>query len=471
MIKQTATYGVWKVDRHDDNKVEVYKNGELCEKSTPALREIAAEIGLELNPEWRTSQLGANVLKAMLNAGEEKPQVSETKEAVVASKPKEKTLEEMSIKELSELYKAKKLPIDAKDGDINKALYEVFQNLIPGFIIPQTETKPVEEVTPETDKPKYDVNSVENSEDFYKNDPDLKAFYKEWKSYTKEQFDALLNAANNGDAIAQYKCGYVYWYAADAKDKVENWFLSESGLKMWQEWLDKVPKYIDLSQAENNAGKWLKAAAEQGLGVAMSVLGDYYLCTGYILGAVRWKDRCAEVSPWHESLYVNFPDAGRHLREYQHQLKEIHEKGKELSELLENRAKEGVLKDKYLEGYNKYYKLCEEKDKRIKELEEKYAKLQDKEEALHQKYDELMSSESSRSSSRSSSDDEVTVKVTYTTKNLLLSGIKNSWKGTMTKAEYKSLLNGSMKARIAWVKANCEVGTFSDVLDATISLA
>jgi hypothetical protein len=45
--------------------MEVYKNGELCPKSAPALREIAEEVGLEVNPDWRTSQLGRNVIKAV----------------------------------------------------------------------------------------------------------------------------------------------------------------------------------------------------------------------------------------------------------------------------------------------------------------------------------------------------------------------------------------------------------------------
>lgn len=66
MIKQTASYGVWTVNRHDDGKIEVLKNGIVCEKAKPALREIAAEVGLEVNPDWRTSQLGRNVMKAIL---------------------------------------------------------------------------------------------------------------------------------------------------------------------------------------------------------------------------------------------------------------------------------------------------------------------------------------------------------------------------------------------------------------------
>ena len=68
MIKQTVSYGVWTLNRHDDNKIEVLKNGQVCEKASPAYREIAAEIGFEIDPEWRTSQLGRNVFKAVENA-------------------------------------------------------------------------------------------------------------------------------------------------------------------------------------------------------------------------------------------------------------------------------------------------------------------------------------------------------------------------------------------------------------------
>ncbi len=65
MIKKDVTYGDWRIVRHDDSKMEVYKNGELCPKSAPVLREIAEEVGLEVNPDWRTSQLGSNVINAV----------------------------------------------------------------------------------------------------------------------------------------------------------------------------------------------------------------------------------------------------------------------------------------------------------------------------------------------------------------------------------------------------------------------
>lgn len=64
-----VVWGIWKVYRSEDHKTEVYKNGQKCPKAAPALREIAAELGMEVNPEWRTSQLCRNVMKAMANAG------------------------------------------------------------------------------------------------------------------------------------------------------------------------------------------------------------------------------------------------------------------------------------------------------------------------------------------------------------------------------------------------------------------
>ena len=68
MEKETAIYAGWKVVRHDDNRMEVYKDGELCPKSAPELRKIAEALGMAYEEGWRTSQLGRNVIKAMQEA-------------------------------------------------------------------------------------------------------------------------------------------------------------------------------------------------------------------------------------------------------------------------------------------------------------------------------------------------------------------------------------------------------------------
>jgi len=113
MIKQTATYGVWTVNRHDDGKMEVLKNGTVCEKAKPALREIAEEIGFEINPDWTSQQLGVNVLKAMQGAGGSK-----------AAKPQPKAKEEPKKSAKKEESKAPKTA-KAEDDALAAAQAEI----------------------------------------------------------------------------------------------------------------------------------------------------------------------------------------------------------------------------------------------------------------------------------------------------------------------------------------------------------
>ena len=61
----TTTYGVWTINR-EGRHIEVSKDGQLASNTSAALRKIAEEVGLEVNPDWRTSQLGSNVIKAIL---------------------------------------------------------------------------------------------------------------------------------------------------------------------------------------------------------------------------------------------------------------------------------------------------------------------------------------------------------------------------------------------------------------------
>lgn len=89
---------------------------------------------------------------------------------------------------------------------------------------------------------------------------------------------------------------------------------------------------------------------------------------------------------------------------------------------------------------------------------------------------ESTESKSSSRPSRPSNDDEVEVKISFKYKETKY----NIWFGTqtktysvnkttsMTRGEYKSLLNGSMKSRIAWVEANYR--NYDDVSDVVITL-
>jgi hypothetical protein len=78
----------------------------------------------------------------------------------------------------------------------------------------------------------------------------------------------------------------------------------------------------------------------------------------------------------------------------------------------------------------------------------------------------------SSSSSSSSDDDTVRVRVNFTTDNKWWNAIRGGAQTiSMPKSEYKSLLKGSMKARIAFVHDKFNVPSSYKVSDVSISLA
>jgi hypothetical protein len=61
-----VNHGVWTLEIADDKSVKIYKNGEPCKKTSPALRELAAEIGFTYDPKWNTRQLGSNLFTHLI---------------------------------------------------------------------------------------------------------------------------------------------------------------------------------------------------------------------------------------------------------------------------------------------------------------------------------------------------------------------------------------------------------------------
>lgn len=120
MIKQTASYGVWTVNRHDDGKIEVLKNGIVCEKAKPALREIAEEIGFEINPDWTSQQLGVNVLKAMQGAGGSKAE-PKAKEELKKPAKKEESKTSKTAKAGDDALAAAQAEIERLKAELAKA--------------------------------------------------------------------------------------------------------------------------------------------------------------------------------------------------------------------------------------------------------------------------------------------------------------------------------------------------------------
>lgn len=422
MIKQTVSYGVWILNRHDDNKIEVLKNGQVCEKASPAYREIAAEIGFEIDPEWRTSQLGRNVFKAVENAANSScssttasTPVEEKKTSATEQEPApKKTISEdkntQPIQEVSqnETISVFDVILQSKGENALQVIKAVKEQLGIGLAAakdivdaaPSTVVEGVDKSTAEklklelesvgaevkicskTQAPttnasqkKYDVNSIENSEDYYRNDPMLRAFYKENRNYTKEQFDALLSKAVAGDAIAQYQCGYIFaclsriQYIIECRGKCS----FDDGT------LERYSKITDVSQATTLATEWLTKSAEQGFGLAMFELGDHYthgpLCK--FVSAVHWKDRCKEVNPWRSNynLYCNFDQQGSRAAEYLKLLQELE-------------LKEGVI-ERIIQDIMELREINSKAEKQYNELEQQYHKIKEKYHQLQDKYFEL----------------------------------------------------------------------------------
>lgn len=66
-IANRVTHGAWTLELAEDKSVKMYKNGELCEKTSPALRELAAEVGFTYDPGWNTRQFGSKLFAHLKN--------------------------------------------------------------------------------------------------------------------------------------------------------------------------------------------------------------------------------------------------------------------------------------------------------------------------------------------------------------------------------------------------------------------
>ena len=61
-----VTHGAWTLELAENKSVKIYKNGELCEKTSPALRELAAEVGFTYDPGWNTRQFGSKLFAHLI---------------------------------------------------------------------------------------------------------------------------------------------------------------------------------------------------------------------------------------------------------------------------------------------------------------------------------------------------------------------------------------------------------------------
>lgn len=435
MIKQTATYGVWTVNRHEDNKIEVLKNGTPCEKAKPALREIAAEIGFEINPDWTSQQLGANVLKAMLVDSEPKPvkkdstQSSETESSSEVQEEETNDFESMSLERIFKLCKDKNIECINWLANRSIADKEFKQKVLESF-------------------PTLDQQDIETI---------LYNLGKEWRNNRNMSnlLVACVMTLPNISFEVLRNCGCLYldrYLEADMKD---------------------IARMIQILQNECEKSRYSDRSNNSLL---------FYLYQLLILKAkidIDW-DAEAEAAANCATFLLHsgwIPFIDDFLGSYT----EIYRTG-----LYMYATKKASILSYGSEWYKQAKKeidaYYENTYKGSSELREKYDQLKQEYKKLESKYEELKKSKSSSSSShssssssssRSSANDKVQVEIKYKSQ---IKGIgfalPKTKVVTMTNGEYRSLRDGSMKARIAYVNNKLGVMTLVEtVSDVTVTLA
>lgn len=161
--------------------------------------------------------------------------------------------------------------------------------------------------------------------------------------------------------------------------------------------------------------------------------------------------------PWMDQMYLMVRNETR-CQEIQEELAKTKE------ELTQTKEENTLIKDKWSADVKDYNNLLEQ----YKAKCASYNALTDKYNQLVNEYNTLL--DNSEHTSQSTNSDLVKVKISYGCVNDLTRWQTNSWERIeMPRAEYKALLNGSMKAREAYVK-NKWLSSWQHAVNVTIAL-
>lgn len=384
MIKQTVSYGVWTLNRHDDNKIEVLKNGQVCEKASPALREIAAELGFEIDPEWRTSQLGRNVLKAMQNAGESKLQIN-----------------------------AEETPKNEEPIVSARVIDPVY------YTIPDREYFEIQGQIRENINRQQVISELEKD---YENG-DVRATMILAKLYSTGPIARFMPGENEEE---QWK----YWMKLAERDNIYAMRMLEEGFRRGSK------KYLERN-------------------IVLSIICD--ICTDFL----NYRHDNPDTSIWHTIKKIAWWNSDEEWNQDKYLRKLLYTivsnkkaTEEELKELKEENEKLKSEKEKYERLWREKCDITKALEKRYDELLQVRDNLLDKYHALNTEYNKLKDEIQNLKAMKAS--DSIDVEVTFDS----YEGVKKK-KTRISKSEYKSLLNGSMKARIAWVNAKFSIASYA----------
>ena len=456
-----VTYGVYVVEADEKGSISVTKEGVACDNAKGALREIAQLAGFEVNPDWTSRQFGSKLMKYL---SETNPAVPTT--SPVGPQPQQSAAvpQESESKSASEPTKDDATPISAGMNYREMPLEELYQLCKKGdvdalaWLTVRGYSKKLEELVAK--------------------DKTADVFMKELKEHGPE---------NAERRRIYYNCMFVV-PSFRPEDILEEIYLSSEAVSfLSKERLEELCRKLIKQYEAGDYEDWLLGSnLFRLLHLMVEAKGSSY--AAYQIARFVFHYNSKNVK---ESSSIDYPSNKEWTKHSGHDwtfeecgevyflglasVKSHYSHEDEIHELAENRLTDHFnFKDKeYAEDEQKINKL----EETIRQLKEENAELKSNlkkaEERLSTAKSRSDSSKSSSSnSSRSSDSDKVEVRISYIVRARGTSMTFNlSETVKMPMAEYKSLLNGSMKNRIAYTYSALRINSlFKEVTSATVSL-
>ena len=457
-----VTYGVYVVEADEKGSISVTKEGVACDNAKGALREIAQLAGFEVNPDWTSRQFGSKLMKYL---SETNPAVPTT--SPVAPQPQQSAAvsQESESKSASEPTKDDATPISAGMNYREMPLEELYQLCKQGdvdalaWLTVRAYSKELEELVAK--------------------DKTADVFMKELKEHGPENAEKKRIYCNCMFVVPSFRPEDIlkeitYWRSEAVS------FLSKERL---EELCRKLIKQYEAGDCEDSHLRYdlfkllhLMVEAKVSSYAAYQIarfVRHYNSKKEKTISSIDYPSN----KEWtkHSGRDWTFEECGRVYFLGLASYKSHNEDEEEIHELAEDRLTDHFnFKDnEYEERAQKITKL----EDTIRQLKEENAELKSNlkkaEERLSTAKSRSDSSKSSSSnSSRSSDSDKVEVRISYIVRARGTSMTFNlSETVKMPMAEYKSLLNGSMKNRIAYTYSALRINSlFKEVTSATISL-
>lgn len=122
-FKKQVEFEEYLIGQEEKGTVRVYKNGELCDVTSKALREIAEKIGFAYDAAWGPQILGVKLIDFLDNMGNSRENEQKPQEQGIECEQKL----EMDVEELLKKLQSKRYELEEKCNEINQQLVETLR--------------------------------------------------------------------------------------------------------------------------------------------------------------------------------------------------------------------------------------------------------------------------------------------------------------------------------------------------------